>query len=294
MWTVIVFSIGCFVLAFILRPKTSNKLPTVQFIRTLYEKNKKKSELYKFTWDKKPAVLLMDLDLIKSVLIKDFHSFDRRDDFFDKNDEFKSSHLANTYGQKWKLLRKSLSKAFYPCAVEDIIRNFKDFYWSSDEDNFEKDNSKCDMNNMVYLRSFRGIMNVAFGIEFPRRESTFEFLFAPHKKKISDKDFFLEKIQEWENTEREDNSFFNILVDLKNEDRISSIDVAAQTYVFCSAGTESVALSVLYCLYELAMNHDIQERLRQEVTEVLYNNNNDLSKNTLDEMVFLNCCFKGE
>lgn len=280
-------------LAFILRAKTSNKLPALQFIRTLYEENKKKGELYKFTWNKKPAVLLIDLDLIRSVLIKDFRSFDRRDDFFDKNDEFKSSHLANTYGQKWKLLRKSLSKAFNPCAVEDITRKFKDFYWSSDED-FEKDNSKCDMNNLVYLRSFRGIMKVAFGIEFPRTESTFEFLFAPHKKKISENDFFLEKIQELENIGREDNSFFKILVDLKNEGRISSIDVAAQTYVFCSAGTESVALSVLYCLYELALNHDFQDRLRKEVTEVLYNNNNNLSKNTLDDMVFLNCCVKGE
>lgn len=299
---VISIGIGCFMLfgVLVFRSKVvSKKLPSVQLIRTLYEKNKDNGELYKFTWNKKTAVLLMDLNLIKDVLIKNFRKFERRDDFFDENDDFKRSHLANVYGEKWEILRKRLSKSFYSCAMEDVIRDFKTFYWSPAENMFETVNEICDVTDLMYSWSFRGIMNVAFGAEHSSIvKSTFDFLFAPHKKKTNEKEFFLKKIQELENNRTQkkspDKMFLKMLLDLKNEDLISSVDVAAQTYIFCSAGSESVALTALYCLYELAMNSDIQNRLRTEVTEVLFNNDNTLTKKVLDEMVFLNCCVRGK
>nr|QIU80468.1 cytochrome P450 monooxygenase CYP6CY49 [Aphis gossypii] len=44
------------------------------------------------------------------------------------------------------------------------------------------------------------------------------------------------------------------------------LDIIANAMLFFAAGTETVAATASYCLYELAINTDIQDRLRAEIT----------------------------
>jgi len=44
------------------------------------------------------------------------------------------------------------------------------------------------------------------------------------------------------------------------------LDIIANAMLFFAAGTETVAAIASYCLYELAINTDIQARLRAEIT----------------------------
>lgn len=59
-----------------------------------------------------PALYIRDPELIKNILIKDFHHFyDRSFDFANKEDPL-SLHLFNLCGEEWKTLRNKLSPTF--------------------------------------------------------------------------------------------------------------------------------------------------------------------------------------
>lgn len=295
----IIFFITILLLIFIktvYKNRKCENLPSVKSVKNLYEKSKNKSDFYKFFWNKKPTIILTNLDLIKSVLVTDFKNFSRRDDFFDENDRFKSSHLANLYGEKWKMLRSFLGKGFNACALDNLVRKCLKMY---KKDPTYLDSINTNLNDLVYSKTITGTLCMAFDVFQPKLGTKiYKFLFEKKDTNFREDEFFLEVVDEIESLRREkknlnDKSFFSLLMQLKSSGKISALDVAAQSYVFFSAGTESVALLVLYCLYELALNPEVQEKLREEIQE-LSPNNNDITKESLKDMVYLNNCLKGE
>lgn len=88
--------------------------------------------------------------------------------------------------------------------------------------------------------------------------------------------FFIELVhdtvrqREKNNVQR--NDFMNLLIQLKNSEdpdaRITMDEMAAQSFVFFLAGSETSSTAMVNCMYELAMNQDIQDKLRNEITRV--------------------------
>lgn len=93
------------------------------------------------------------------------------------------------------------------------------------------------------------------------------------------------------------NDFMDQLIDLKNNQLMKSEtgesmsltieEIAAQAFVFFSAGFETSSTTMGFALYELAQSQDIQDRLRKECFEVLAKYNGELTYESLKEMGYL-------
>lgn len=69
--------------------------------------------------------------------------------------------------------------------------------------------------------------------------------------------------------------------------------LVANAFVFFIAGFETTASTISYCLYELALNLDIQATLRQQIKQTLDENDGKLSYDTLKGMKYLDMVING-
>lgn len=63
--------------------------------------------------------------------------------------------------------------------------------------------------------------------------------------------------------------------------------------MFFAGGFETSSSTISFCLHELAVNKDIQNRLREEIRNVREANNGEITWNCLKEMNYLDMVFQG-
>lgn len=63
--------------------------------------------------------------------------------------------------------------------------------------------------------------------------------------------------------------------------------MAAQAFAFFSAGFETSSTTMSFCLYELAIAQDIQDRVRKEIKEVLKKHDDNFTYEAVQDMKYL-------
>ncbi|CAD7079506.1 unnamed protein product [Hermetia illucens] len=120
-------------------------------------------------------------------------------------------------------------------------------------------------------------------------------------------DFFIETVRktidyrEKNNVRR--NDFMDLLIEINKDSnensegvgiskKLSIEDMAAQAFLFFVAGFETSSATMVFCLYELALNSDIQEKCRQEIDDVLKKYDENLTYEAIEEMTYLDQTIK--
>ncbi|XP_024870952.1 cytochrome P450 6a2-like [Temnothorax curvispinosus] len=104
------------------------------------------------------------------------------------------------------------------------------------------------------------------------------------------------KYRKRNNVRRHD--FIDTLIDLKdNPDKLGVNNVtdefiAAQSFAFFAAGFDTSSSTMSYTIYELAQNQSVQEKVREEIKEVLNNNNGAITYDNIKKMSYLEMVFK--
>jgi cytochrome P450 family 6 len=70
--------------------------------------------------------------------------------------------------------------------------------------------------------------------------------------------------------------------------------IAAQAFVFFIGGFETSSTTMTFCLYELALNPDIQERLWNEIDTVLERHGGNITYESVFEMEYLDKVVSGK
>lgn len=218
--------------------------------------------------------------------------------YFNEVDDPLSAHLFSLNGEKWKKLRKKISPTFAPgkmrlmfATIFDVAERFRICLI----DRVHQD--QVEMKDLLARFTTDVIGNCAFGIscdslndanakfrhfgrklfEEPRHSAWVRRLLDEyskygrmlHVKKIPDDiaAFFMKTVRdEVEYREKNDvtkNDLMDLLIELKNGNAITFNELAAQAFVVFQAGFESSSSTLAFCLYELALNTEIQEKTRQ-------------------------------
>ncbi|KAF0763372.1 putative cytochrome P450 6a13 [Aphis craccivora] len=74
---------------------------------------------------------------------------------------------------------------------------------------------------------------------------------------------------------------------LPDHEKFTETQIIANAFGIFTAGFETVSSTICYCLYELALNKDIQDRVRQEVQLKLSNNDGKINKEFLLDLHYL-------
>jgi len=107
-------------------------------------------------------------------------------------------------------------------------------------------------------------------------------------------EFFLKVVKETveyrEKNNIERNDFMDLLLKLKKEGLENGLtinEIAAQVFLFFLAGFETSSTAMTFCVYELAINKDVQEKTRQEIRSVLKKHDGKFTYEAMMEMTYL-------
>jgi cytochrome P450 family 6 len=98
------------------------------------------------------------------------------------------------------------------------------------------------------------------------------------------------------------NDFMSLLLQLKNtgsldgkseEQKLTFEQIAAEAFVFFLAGFETSSTTMTFCLHELSLHQDIQEKARRNVLEVMERFGGKITYEALNEMTYLEQCING-
>lgn len=245
-----------------------------EFWREMYLKLKHKGPIGGTYMYIKPFAVITDLDLLKTIMIKDFNFFSNRVAYFNEVDDPLSAHVINLEGEPWKKMRNKISPIFAssklkmmfealteisiklvavietetaknePLEVGDVLSRFVTDVLGSTEfgidcNSLEDKHSKFYEMALKDFASFSFLKRMLLGTfrDFGRR-----LHLSTTDKEIGD--FYIDVLEKTikyrkENPQVQREDLMSLLIKLKNStgsDALNFNQIAAQTYVFSVAG----------------------------------------------------------
>nr|QZM07469.1 cytochrome P450 monooxygenase CYP6TE1 [Lasioderma serricorne] len=158
------------------------------------------------------------------------------------------------------------------------------------------DNNESDFRKygeLVFHDTIYRMLRALFVFNFPNVAAFFRMQVT--KPEVSK--FFLHLIHETvkarEATGEVRKDFMQLLLELKRlrdegeEDGISMEELSAQAFIFFLAGFETSSTVGTFCMYELAEHQVVQDRLREEIREVLGRHGGKITYDALQEMKYM-------
>lgn len=131
----------------------------------------------------------------------------------------------------------------------------------------------------LFESSFIDLLKFLFATEFPDLGRKLGILFLPKELSSFFLKTFVDTIKYREKSEVNRNDFVKLLLGLK--DVYTTEELAAEALLVFIGGFETSSTLMTFTLYELALNPDIQERLREEITAGIEENDGKLTYDML-------------
>ena len=273
-------------------------------------------------------VVVRDPELIKEIFVKNFDHFPDHENIIDeKLDPILGKNLISLRGERWKELRSTLSPSFTATKMKLMFqlvvkcsKNFVEYFLRHPEeaDSLEaKDafrryatdviataafgisvNSLENKENEFYLRGKDAakvtIFRVLKGLVFMICPRIMKLIGEPLLPRKTDQ-FFRRVIRETLK-EREDKNIIrpdmiHLLMEARDKENgidLSIDDIIAQAFLFFFAGFDTTSTLMCFLAHELAVNPEIQEKLRTEVDSLMKEEGSEVSYEAISKMKYMN------
>ncbi|XP_055684913.1 probable cytochrome P450 6a14 [Lutzomyia longipalpis] len=143
------------------------KLHTTELFRKFYRDFKGKTPVMGFYAMTAPQAMLMDLDLIQRIFIKDFQYFHDRAQYYNIEDDPVSAHLFNIDGERWRTLRAKISPTFTSGKMKMMLPTVVDVANNFHRTLFKEIGREAEVEIKDYLSRFSTdvIGSCAFGLD---------------------------------------------------------------------------------------------------------------------------------
>lgn len=282
-----------------------------EFVKSMYNLHvdAKYIGLYDMT---KPLIIIRDPELIKFVTLKHFDKFMDRMNFINENqDPFFGKNLVVLRGNRWREVRSILTPAFTSSKMKSMFKLMSDCSvdFSNYLVQLPREKRTIEMKDIFTRYTNDVIATCAFGVNvdsmrnpendfytYGKEVTVINILFFLKiyifrsmpwlaqiirlkvvQKKISN--FFRDmvettiKIRNEKNIVRPD--MLQLMIDIRNKDGKTELtidDMVAQAFVFFFGGFDSSSTLMCFAAHEIALNQNIQEKLQNEIDQVLENN----------------------
>ncbi|KAG5669753.1 hypothetical protein PVAND_000047 [Polypedilum vanderplanki] len=233
-----------------------------------------------------------------------------------------SANILTLEGQEWRDRRVKLSPIFTSAKMKmmfEIIDSIGDKFVNSLEKDMKLSNI-CEMRQWCQRFTSDNIASTAFGLQSNCLEdsnsqfmkmgrrlfdlSTFEvikffastawpdlsrklgILFTPKEAGDFFHHTFLQTFENRTKNPIERHDFVQLLLNLK--DTFTPTELAAEAFLVYAGGFESSSTLMQFTLYELALNQDMQDRLRKELIEGIEENDGKLTYDLIFSFKYLN------
>ncbi|XP_063929826.1 cytochrome P450 6a2-like [Zophobas morio] len=272
-----------------------------------------------------PNLVIVDPDYVKDILSKDFQYFVDRGFYYNETDDPLSANLFALDGVRWRLLRTKFTPTFTSSKMKTMFQSVITCRDYMVEALGKQINDDIDIREVMRRYTIDCIGSCAFGVqcnsfidpdaEFPKMGikifhfdmwKTVKAFFIVNLPKLSKwlrltpnykeiRDFFIKMVTDAielrQNPENRRNDFLQILIDLKETEKLTVNEIAAQVFLFFLAGFETSSSMMSLALYQLAKNQDCQDKLREEILAVLERHEGRLNYESLSEMKLLGQVF---
>ncbi|KAG5673627.1 hypothetical protein PVAND_003656 [Polypedilum vanderplanki] len=281
----------------------------------MYQKYKNKEQVIGFFDITTPYLLIIDPELIKQVLIKDFKHF-RNNEFSLLSDKKKDPVMAlNPFvmrNEEWKQKRIEVAtgmtqnklRSMFPL-VHDVSKRFVEYLNREIEKNAKRVFDARDISVKYTCDTVASCIFAIDGGSFTKKESEIINMGNKMIRSISDaaksffskrlmpqdvQDFFVflmeEAIKYRENNNISRDDFLAHIINLRRKKNMSDVELVAHGVTFFLDGfdTSSVALAPIF--YELGRNPEPQQKLRQQLLAE-FPNDDDINYDKLLEHPYL-------
>ncbi|KAL5283664.1 hypothetical protein ACFFRR_006123 [Megaselia abdita] len=257
-------------------------------LRNVYTKFKLKSDMVGFFVYLRPAILILNLGLMRTILS------DAVDKFSEMNILFDYEFSANTKNVRYKLapnFNSTRMRQLFHLAARGYCEMFNDSI-AIDTPAFH-----IDITKVIEEHTANVIGSTVFGeYNFPPRlfKPSFENLFGKIKRLLKcrhrtfDEEEFSEALKKCVRNKDSKTDFMNSVLNLHFKNNLDISEIAKQAYEFCFTGYQTSSSTISCCIYELAKNRVLQNTLRNEILLALEDNDWLFSYESLSKMRILN------
>ncbi|KAI4461650.1 cytochrome p450 [Holotrichia oblita] len=275
----------------------------------------------------KPALLIVEPELIKKILSKDFVYFTSHGVHVDEEKDPISGNLFGLDGDKWRNMRVKLTPTFtsgkikmmyhtiltcgepmvdhvkmlsrkgellnakevLACFTTDVIGSCA---FGIDCNSFKDPNSEFrKFGRQIFDLSWRASFYRLIKLIMPRLK------LSTMNKEV--KKFFTNSFKDIvifrQTSKVKRNDFIQLMLEINEKaeangttDSLSIGQMLAQSVMFFAAGFETSSTTMTFCLHELAHKLDIQEKLRKEIITTFQKHDGKLTYDAVMEMKYLN------